>query len=122
METPTTIKRDISDVLADVSQRDGLIVETGDQETPHMVGHNLKAYISDLEEQMKKAASNLDFEIAAGIRDQIRRLEQDELGIPVGERKAPVQGRATGGTPGTRTTRFAKAKAARGARQAGGRR
>jgi len=120
--TPTTIKRDISDVLADVSQRDGLVVETGDQETPHMVGHNLKAYISDLEEQMKKAASNLDFEIAAGIRDQIRRLEQDELGIPVGERKAPVQGRATGGTPGTRTTRFAKAKAARGARQAGGRR
>lgn len=120
--TPTTIRRDISDVLADVSQRDGLVVETGDQETPHMVGHNLKAYISDLEEQMKKAASNLDFEVAAGIRDQIRRLEQDELGIPVGERKAPVLGRATGGTPGTRTTRFAKAKAARGARQAGGRR
>ena len=120
--TPTTIKRNISDVLADVSMRDGLVVETGDSETPHMVGHNLKAYISDLEEQMKKAASNLDFEIAAGIRDQIRRLEQDELGIPAGERKAPVQGRATGGTPGTRTTRFAKAKAARGARQAGGRR
>ncbi len=120
--TPTTIKRNISDVLADVSMRDGLTVETGDDETPHMVGHNLKAYIADLEEQMKKAASNLDFEIAAGIRDQIRRLEQDELGIPAGERKAPVQGRATGGTPGTRTTRFAKAKAARGARQAGGRR
>ena len=120
--TPTTIKRNISDVLADVSQKDGLVVETGDDETPHMVGHNLKAYISDLEEQMKKAASNLDFEIAAGIRDQIRRLEQDELGIPAGDRKAPVQGRATGGAPGTRTTRFAKAKAARGARQAGGRR
>jgi len=120
--TPTTIKRNISDVLADVSQKDGLVVETGDDETPHMVGHNLKAYIADLEEQMKKAASNLDFEIAAGIRDQIRRLEQDDLGIPAGDRKAPVQGRATGGTPGTRTTRFAKAKAARGARQAGGRR
>ncbi len=119
--TPTTIKRNISDVLADVSMRDGLVVDTGDDETPHMVGHNLKAYISDLEEQMKKAASNLDFEIAAGIRDQIRRLEADDLGIPAGERKAPVQGRATGGTPGTRTTRFAKAKAARGARQAGGR-
>ena len=120
--TPTTIKRNISDVLADVSMRDGLTVETGDDETPHMVGHNLKAYISDLEDQMKKAASNLDFEVAAGIRDQIRRLEQDELGIPAADRKAPVQGRATGGTPGTRTTRFAKAKAARGARQMGARR
>ena len=51
--TPATIKRDISDLLADVSQRDGLIVETGDADTPHLVGHNLKAYIADLEKQMQ---------------------------------------------------------------------
>uniref|UniRef100_UPI0023523C85 excinuclease ABC subunit UvrB n=1 Tax=Sandarakinorhabdus limnophila TaxID=210512 RepID=UPI0023523C85 len=56
--TPTTIKRNIGDVLADVSMKDGLVVDTGDDETQHLVGHNLKAYIADLEEQMKKAASD----------------------------------------------------------------
>ena len=106
--TPATIKRNISDVLADVSTRDSVLSETGDADTPHLVGHNLKAYIKDLEEQMKKAASELDFEIAAGIRDQIRRLENDELGLPPDQRKAPVQGRSTEGMPGTRKTRFGK--------------
>jgi excinuclease ABC subunit B len=120
--TPTTIKRNISDVLADVSMRDGITVDTGDDETPNLVGHNLKAYIADLEKQMQTAAANLDFEIAAAVRDQIRRLEADDLGLPsTGKKVAPVQGRAVGGAPGTRTTRFAKAKAARGARRGGGR-
>jgi excinuclease ABC subunit B len=108
--TPATIKRDISDLLADVSQRDGLIVDTGDTDTPHLVGHNLKAYIADLEEQMKRAAADLEFETAAAIRDQIRRLEMDELGIPDADRVAPVKGRSMGGAPGTRTTRFEKMK------------
>jgi excinuclease ABC subunit B len=108
--TPATIKRDISDVLADVSMRDGLVVDTGDAETPNLVGHNLKAYIADLEQQMQRAASDLEFETAAAIRDQIRRLEMDELGIPDGERAAPIKGRSMGGAPGTRTTRFEKMK------------
>ena len=108
--TPATIKRNISDVLADVSNRDSLTVDTGDEDTPHLVGHNLKAYIADLEEQMKKAAADLEFEAAAAIRDQIRRLEMDELGVPLGERRAPVTGRSHGGAPGTRTTRFSKMK------------
>jgi excinuclease ABC subunit B len=106
--TPTTIKRNIGDVLADVSMKDGLVVDTGDDETQHLVGHNLKAYIAELEEQMKKAAADLEFETAAAIRDQIRRLEMDELGVPVDQRTAPVKGRATGGKAGTRTTRFSK--------------
>ena len=106
--TPTTIKRNIGDVLSDVSMKDGLVVDTGDDETSHLVGHNLKAYIADLEEQMKKAASDLEFETAAAIRDQIRRLEMDELGVPADARTAPVKGRATGGAAGTRTTRFSK--------------
>jgi excinuclease ABC subunit B len=108
--TPATIKRDISDVLADVSMRDGLIVETGDADTPNLVGHNLKAYISELEEQMKRAAADLEFETAAAIRDQIRRLEMDELGVPAGQQVAPIKGRSMGGAPGTRTTRFEKMK------------
>ncbi len=108
--TPATIKRNISDVLADVSMRDGLIVDTGDAETPNLVGHNLKAYIADLEEQMKRAAADLEFETAAAIRDQIRRLEMDELGVPTGQQVAAVKGRSMGGAPGTRTTRFEKMK------------
>jgi excinuclease ABC subunit B len=106
--TPTTIKRNIGDVLADVSMKDGLVVDTGDEDTPHLVGHNLKAYIADLEQQMQAAASDLEFEKAAAIRDQIRRLEMDELGIPADQRTAPAKGRATGGAAGTRTTRFSK--------------
>ena len=108
--TPASIKRNISDVLADVSMRDGLVVETGDADTPNLVGHNLKAYIADLEEQMKRAAADLEFETAAAIRDQIRRLEMDELGIHEGDRAAPIKGRSMGGAPGTRTTRFEKMK------------
>ena len=106
--TPTTIKRNIGDVLSDVSMKDGLVVDTGDDDTPHLVGHNLKAYIADLESQMQKAASDLEFETAAAIRDQIRRLEMDELGVPADGRAAPVKGRAISGTAGTRTTRFSK--------------
>ncbi|WP_426165061.1 excinuclease ABC subunit UvrB [Sandarakinorhabdus sp. DWP1-3-1] len=121
--TPMTIKRNISDVLADVSMRDGLVVDTGDDETPNLVGHNLKAYIADLEKQMQTAAADLEFETAAAIRDQIRRLEMDELGVPAGERVAPIQGRSMGGAPGTRTTRFEKMKkkASFGKRRAGAR-
>src|SRR3546814_13645033 len=38
--TPTTIKRNIADVLADVSQRDSVVIDTGDEDVPHLVGHN----------------------------------------------------------------------------------
>jgi excinuclease ABC subunit B len=116
--TPTTIKRDISDLLADVSQRDGVIVETGDDERPHLVGHNLRAYIQDLEQRMRKSAADLEFEEAGRLRDEIRRLEADELGIPDHEKKAPVRGHSMSGKPGTRTTRYGKAKQARAEKRA----
>ena len=45
-------------------RRDGVLVETGDDERPHLVGHNLRAYIDDLEERMRKAAADLEFEEA----------------------------------------------------------
>jgi excinuclease ABC subunit B len=116
--TPQTIKRNISDVLADVAERDHLTVDTGDDEMTNLVGHNLKGYIAELEERMKKAASDLEFEEAARIRDEIRRLENHELGLPSGEHRAPIKGRSISGTPGTHTTRFGKAKAARAQKRA----
>lgn len=106
--TPTTIKRAIADVVAHVAAKDHLTVDI-DDETPHLVGHNLKAYIAELEKKMQKAAADLEFEEAARIRDEIRRLEAGELGIAT-ERAAPVKGRADAGRPGTRTNRWGKVK------------
>ncbi len=106
--TPMTIKRNISDVLADVSNRDSVTIDTGDEDTPHLVGHNLRAYIEELEGRMRKAAADLEFEEAGRLRDEIRRLESDELGIPDHEKKAPIMGRSNEGKPGTRKTRYGK--------------
>src|SRR5687767_15017346 len=107
--TPETIKRQIHDVMGSLAAREGLVVDTGDEERPHLVGHNLKAYIGELEERMRKAAADLEFEEAARLRDEIRRLEEDELGIPDPDRVAPrPSGNATQGKPGTRRTGFGK--------------
>ncbi|HEY0113644.1 MAG TPA: excinuclease ABC subunit UvrB [Allosphingosinicella sp.] len=120
--TPTTIKRNIQDILSDVSQRDGVLVDTGDEERPHLVGHNLKAYIADLEQRMRKAAADLEFEEAGRLRDEIRRLEADELGIPDHEKRAPLLGNSTEGKPGTRKTRYGKQQQMRIGKRMGGRR
>ena len=107
--TPESIKSHINDIMSDVTMRDGVLVETGDEERPHLVGHNLRAYIGDLEERMRKAAADLEFEEAARLRDEIRRLEEDELGIPDPDRVVPrPSGNATQGKPGTRRTGFGK--------------
>lgn len=105
--TPTTIKRNIGDIIAHVASKDQVTVEIEDGPA-HMVGHNLRAYIEELEKKMRNAAANLEFEEAGRLRDEIRALEAEELGLPVGERKAPVMGRSNEGKPGTRKTRFGK--------------
>src|SRR3546814_18130418 len=95
--TPTTIKRNIADVVAHVASGDYVTPEI-DEETSNLVGHNLRAYIADLEKRMRKAAGDLEFEEAARLRDEIRKLEQTELGLPPDQHHAPVKeiGRATG--------------------------
>ena len=107
--TPASIKSHINDIMSDISLRDGVLVETGDDERPHLVGHNLKAYIADLESRMRKAAADLEFEEAGRLRDEIRRLEEDDLGIPQQQRRAPRPvGNSNEGKPGTRKTRYGK--------------
>ncbi|HEX3423226.1 MAG TPA: excinuclease ABC subunit UvrB [Sphingomicrobium sp.] len=107
--TPESVRRNITDLLADVSERDHVLIDTGDEERPHLVGHNLKAYIADLDDRMRKAAADLEFEDAARLRDEIRRLEEDDLGIPDFERVAPrALGHSSEGKPGTRKGRFGK--------------
>lgn len=105
--TPTTIKRNIGDIIAHVASKDQVTVEIEDGPA-HMVGHNLRAYIEELEKKMRNAAANLEFEEAGRLRDEIRSLEAEELGLPTGEHKAPVMGRSNEGKPGTRKTRFGK--------------
>jgi excinuclease ABC subunit B len=105
--TPESIKRNISDIIGDVSNRDSVLVEIEDG-PQNMVGHNLRAYIADLEKQMRAAAADLEFETAGRLRDEIRQLEQSELGIPTGQQVGAPVGRATEGKPGTRKGRYGR--------------
>jgi excinuclease ABC subunit B len=106
--TPATIKRAIADIIADTASRDGVLVELEADERNNLVGHNLRAYIEDLEKRMRKAAADLEFEEAGRLRDEIRRLEGQELGLPEYQHKAPLVGRSNEGKPGTRKMRYGK--------------
>ncbi len=106
--TPTTIKRNIGDIIAHVASKDQVTIDIGEDKPAHMVGHNLRAYIQDLEKRMRDAAADLEFEEAGRLRDEIRKLEADELGLPAGEQVAPRVGRSNEGKPGTRKGRFGK--------------
>jgi excinuclease ABC subunit B len=80
--TPVSIKRSIGKVLESVFEQDYVTVAPiKDAGVAEFVGKDMKAAMAALEKRMRNAASNLEFEEAARLRDEIRRLEALELGL-----------------------------------------
>ena len=80
--TPQTIRRDISQALQSIYEQDYVTVDALEgEETAEFVGKDLKATIAELDRKMRAAAADLEFETAARLRDEIKRLESLDLGL-----------------------------------------
>ena len=107
----TTIKKEISDILESIYEKDYIKVNTDEN-----IRGNLKKHLKALNKKMKESASNLEFEEAAKIRDEIRKLESTELEITLNPKvkqynlnnKIYPKGRSTMGMPGTRAKKGKK--------------
>ena len=103
-----SVKKEISDILESVYEKDYVKISEGSN-----VGGNLKKHLKALDKKMKESASNLEFEEAAKIRDEIRKLQSTELEITLNPKirqydvknKIYPKGRSTLGMPGTRVTK-----------------
>ncbi|MDC3068386.1 excinuclease ABC subunit UvrB [Candidatus Pelagibacter sp.] len=103
-----TVKKEINDILESVYEKDYVKISEGSN-----IGGNLKKHLKALDKKMKDAASNLEFEEAAKIRDEIRKLESTELEITLNPKirqydvknKLYPKGRSTMGMPGTKVTK-----------------
>ena len=112
--TPATVKKNVEDILAGLYEGDtDMSRVTATIEKP-MVGANLQAHLDGLRTEMRKAAENLEFEEAARLRDEVKRLEAVDLAIaddPLARQSAvdaaadaamKAKGRSTAGKPGQR--------------------
>jgi excinuclease ABC subunit B len=121
--TPQTIKRQINDIIRSVAERDYVTVDLGADAPAALTGMDLHAYIGQLEKRMREAAANLEFEEAARLRDEIRKLEDKELGLATERRPGPAP-RASGAawkpTSGSRDDKRRAAQAKSKARRRAG--
>ena len=81
--TPESVRKQISDIIGSVYDRDHVTVDLGDANMAHLVGMDVKTYIAALTAKMRMAAADLEFEAAALLRDEIMRLEAFDLDMPV---------------------------------------
>jgi excinuclease ABC subunit B len=103
--TPESIRRGIADILDSVYERDHVLIATdggaGEFEETATIGHNFEAVIADLEARMRAAAADLNFEEAARLRDEVKRLRATELAViddPTAKRIVPASPGRAGST------------------------
>jgi excinuclease ABC subunit B len=102
--TPASVKSRIADILDSVYERDHVRADISQftDDAGAMMGNNLKTHLEALTKQMRDAAADLDFEKAARLRDEIKRLRDLELSISddplarYAENESPVSGREKG--------------------------
>ncbi|MBZ9661278.1 excinuclease ABC subunit UvrB [Mesorhizobium sp. ESP-6-4] len=102
--TPESVKSRIADILDSVYEKDHVRADISQftDDAGAMIGNNLKTHLEALDKQMRDAAANLDFEKAARVRDEIKRLREMELAIsddPLArevESQSPASGREKG--------------------------
>ena len=112
--TPETVKKNVEDILAGLYQGDVDMNRVTARIEKPLAGANLMAHLDGLRDQMRKAAENLEFEEAARLRDEVKRLETVDLMVsndPLTRQSAVEQavedarkaeGRSTAGRPGQR--------------------